>query len=125
MNEMTATTNSNESSSTSSEAAAQARFRRYLGGRRGLIFLTVAVLVIGAYFNWGWLVAAGIAPLLLAFAPCAAMCALGLCMGRMGGKSCSTTAKASDQSADGSHSAKDTNARSLPGIASATSDEGI
>ena len=34
----------------------------------------------GAYFNWGWLVAAGIAPLLLTALPCVAMCALGLCM---------------------------------------------
>jgi len=34
-----------------------------------------------------------IAPLLLALAPCAAMCAPGLCMGRGDGKSCSTDAK--------------------------------
>ncbi len=64
--------------------------RHYLGGRRGLIVLTVVVLGTGAFFNWGWLVAAGIAPLLIALAPCAAMCALGLCMSKMGGKSCSS-----------------------------------
>lgn len=67
--------------------------RHYLGGRRGLIVLTVLVLGAGAFFNWGWLVAVGIAPLLLALAPCAAMCALGLCMSKMGGKSCSTDSK--------------------------------
>jgi hypothetical protein len=55
--------------------------RYSLGGRRGLIVLTVATLGAGAYFNWDWLVAAGIAPLLLALAPCIAMCALGLCRG--------------------------------------------
>lgn len=64
--------------------------RYYLGGRRGLILLTVTALGAGLFLNWGWLVAVGVAPLLLALAPCAAMCALGLCMNKMGGKSCST-----------------------------------
>lgn len=64
--------------------------RHYLGGRRGLIVLSVAVLAAAAFFNWGWLVAIGVAPLLVALAPCAAMCALGLCMNKMGGKSCSS-----------------------------------
>jgi hypothetical protein len=58
--------------------------RTYLGGRRGLILLAVAVLGVGAMLNWGWLVAVGVAPLLLALAPCAAMCALGLCMNKAG-----------------------------------------
>jgi hypothetical protein len=57
-----------------------------------LVLVTLAVLAGAATLNWGSLVAAGVAPLLLAVAPCAAMCALGLCMSRMGGKSCSTTA---------------------------------
>lgn len=39
-----------------------------------------AGLVLALYLGWPWLVALGIAPLLLAFGPCAAMCALGLCM---------------------------------------------
>lgn len=64
--------------------------RYYLGGRRGLMLLTVTALGAGLFLNWGWLVAAGIAPLLLALAPCAAMCALGLCMHKKGGKECST-----------------------------------
>ena len=71
--------------------------RYYLSGRRGLILLTVAILGAGLVLNWSWLVAAGIAPLLLALAPCAAMCALGLCMNRMGGKSCSTQSDPADQ----------------------------
>jgi hypothetical protein len=49
--------------------------------------------VIGAALNWSWLVAVGIAPLLLTVLPCAAMCALGLCMNRMAGGSCSTEAR--------------------------------
>lgn len=59
--------------------------RYWLGGRRGLIVLASVVGLAAVTLNWGWLVAVGIAPLLLAFAPCAAMCALGLCASRMGG----------------------------------------
>lgn len=70
--------------------------RHYLGGRRTLIVLGVAALAGAAVLNWGWLVALGIAPLLLALAPCAAMCALGLCMKNMGGKSSSTASKPDD-----------------------------
>ncbi len=40
--------------------------RYYLGGRRGLIVLAALALVAGLALNWGWLAAAGIAPLLVA-----------------------------------------------------------
>lgn len=66
--------------------------RYYLGGRRGLLALAAMALVSGLALNWSWLVAAGIAPFLLGALPCVAMCALGLCMTKMGGKSCSTDA---------------------------------
>lgn len=62
----------------------------YLGNRKLLWVLAVVIVGAGVALNWSWLVAAGIAPILLALAPCAAMCALGLCMSRMGGKSCSS-----------------------------------
>jgi hypothetical protein len=52
-----------------------------------LALLAVAIVGTGLALNWSWLVAAGIAPMLLALAPCAAMCALGLCMRNMGGES--------------------------------------
>jgi cadmium resistance protein CadD (predicted permease) len=55
-------------------------------GRRGLIVLALAAVGTGLYLSWGWLAAVGIAPLLLGLAPCAAMCALGLCMNKAGGK---------------------------------------
>ena len=60
--------------------------RRPLSNR--FVLLAVIALAIGltAKFSWGWLVAAGIAPILLAAAPCAAMCALGLCMSGMKSK---------------------------------------
>jgi hypothetical protein len=63
-----------------------------------VIALIVLVVVIGAALNWSWLVAAGIAPLLITVLPCAAMCALGLCMNRMAGGSCSTSSGTSDHS---------------------------
>ena len=74
--------------------------RYYLGGRRGLILLTVTALGAGLVLNWSWLVAVGVAPLLLALAPCAAMCALGLCLNKMGRKSSSTQSSAGDQGAE-------------------------
>ena len=58
-----------------------------LGGRRAWLALAVIVLVGGMILNWSWLVAVGIAPLLLALAPCAAMCALSLCS-KSGGDGC-------------------------------------
>jgi hypothetical protein len=52
----------------------------YATGRRGLLLLAVLVAIVGITLNWGWLVAVGAAPLLIAILPCAVMCALGLCM---------------------------------------------
>ena len=60
--------------------------RYYLGSRTGIIAMAVVGLGAAGYFNWSWLVAAGLAPLILAMAPCGVMCAMGLCM-RGGSKS--------------------------------------
>ena len=49
-------------------------------GKRGLIIVGMAVIAGGLALNWSWLVAIGLAPLLLTVLPCAAMCALGVCM---------------------------------------------
>ena len=70
--------------------SARALWRHYLFNRKVLIALALAIAGVGLALSWNWLVAAGIAPILLAIAPCAAMCALGVCMSRMGGKSCSS-----------------------------------
>jgi YHS domain-containing protein len=59
--------------------------RYYLGGRRTLFVLATVFILGGVALNWGWLVAAGIAPILISFLPCAVMCALGLCMHKKGG----------------------------------------
>ena len=66
--------------------------RYYFSGRRGWLVSALLIASAGTYLGWGWLVAAGIAPVLLTLAPCAAMCALGLCMRGSNGRSCSNGA---------------------------------
>ena len=87
------------------------RLRHHFSGRRGLVLLAVIIVTVAAFFNWGWLVAVGLAPLLLALAPCAAMCALGLCMNKTGGKSCASGAKSGDTAADAKASVTVTSAQ--------------
>lgn len=77
--------------------------RYYVGGRWGLLGVAATVVAAGLVFNWNWLVAAGLAPLVLMILPCAAMCALGLCMKRQPDQQHSTDAasqKAGDASAE-------------------------
>src|SRR6266542_2526080 len=64
--------------------------RHYLGGRRALLILAIGALIGGIALNWNWLVAAGIAPLLLTALPCLVMCGLGLCMNKLIGGSCAS-----------------------------------
>ncbi|MEO6298880.1 MAG: hypothetical protein ABIV25_14605 [Paracoccaceae bacterium] len=52
-------------------------------GRRGRFLIVAIAAAGGLYLNWGWAVAIGLAPILIAIAPCAIMCGLGICM--MGG----------------------------------------
>ena len=83
--------------------------RERLLGRNGLIMVALLAISGGLYLNWSWLVAAGLAPLILGVLPCVAMCALGLCASKMtGGKSsCSSsenppkTAETTDPSSAG------------------------
>lgn len=53
--------------------------------------VALALLAAGFVWKWSWLVAIGVAPLLIGIAPCLAMCALGLCMHRMGNRAGSVT----------------------------------
>jgi len=63
-----------------------------IGARRIAIALGLAAVAAGIALSWGWLTAIGVAPVLVAAAPCAAMCALGLCMPRIcGGSSAPAT----------------------------------
>ena len=56
--------------------------RYYIGRGRGLLIVAIVVVTAGVALNWSWLVAIGLAPLLLGVLPCVAMCAVGLCMGK-------------------------------------------
>lgn len=76
------------------------RLGNSLRGRRGWVLLALVVVGAALVLNWGWLAAIGVAPLLLALAPCAAMCALGLCMNKSGGKSCSKSSSDGKQAAN-------------------------
>ncbi|MBJ6127751.1 hypothetical protein [Microvirga splendida] len=71
---------------------AASRVPSLLRSRRRLMLVAAIVPLTGSLaLGWPWLVAAGIAPLLLSAAPCLAMCVLGLCTKDMSGLSCSTT----------------------------------
>lgn len=50
--------------------------------RSSYLILAGIAIVAGLALNWNWLVAAGIAPILVALLPCALMCGLGLCFVR-------------------------------------------
>ena len=67
--------------------------QRCFAGRTVLFGLAAIAFVGGLALNWNWLVAVGVAPLLL---PCVAMCALGLCMSRGSSRSQSTNAPSSE-----------------------------
>ena len=67
-------------------------------GRRGWLVLAAAALGAGGALNWGWLTAIGLAPILIAVAPCAVMCGLGLCMAG-GDKTCAPKGSGPDEKA--------------------------
>jgi hypothetical protein len=55
------------------------RTRHALTGRRVLWAVAAVVAALGLTLRWNWLVAAGVAPVLVSLLPCAAMCAFGFC----------------------------------------------
>jgi hypothetical protein len=68
--------------------------RYHLGNRWVLLTITVLALAAIAALNWTWLVAAGVASVLLSVLPCLVMCGLGLCMSKMiGGQHASQESK--------------------------------
>jgi hypothetical protein len=64
------------------------RIRPLLRGRRALV--AIGLLAVAAVLAWqrNWLTAIGIAPVLVSLAPCAAMCAMGICMAGSSGRPC-------------------------------------
>ncbi len=66
--------------------------RYHLGTRWVLLGLGSLAVIAGLFFGgWAWLVAAGLAPVILSVLPCLVMCALGVCMMGRSGKSQSST----------------------------------
>jgi len=65
----------------------RARIPAFPGGRRGVLLGALATVGVGLTFGWPWLAALGVAPILISLLPCAAMCAVGLCMMAKGGQS--------------------------------------
>lgn len=69
-----------KTAATCCQQGTQRTFRSLLLTRRTLAIAAATVAVgAGMALNWGWLVAAGIAPLILSILPCLVMCALGAC----------------------------------------------
>jgi len=67
----------------SSAPSPDAGLPSWIGDRRVLAVSGLALGGGGLALGWDWLAAVGMAPLILAAAPCLVMCALGLCvMGR-------------------------------------------
>src|SRR5437899_1326571 len=64
--------------------------RSCISSRWALVIGGTAVVVAGLALGWDWLTAVGLAPLILAVAPCAIMCALGLCTMSRGSSSSAT-----------------------------------
>jgi hypothetical protein len=67
----------------------------YLRNRWVLVALAVLALVAIVAASWNWLVAAGLATILVSALPCLVMCGLGLCMHRFLGGSGSPQASGS------------------------------
>ena len=77
--------------------------RYYLGNRWALLGLASLAVIAGLSFGgWGWLVAAGLAPVVLSTLPCLVMCAFGLCMMGRSSKTQSTASRDAVDSATSS-----------------------
>lgn len=64
-----------------------------LASRRGLLTAAVLAIAAGLALNWNWLVATGLAPIVIAVLPCLVMCGLGLCMNKLTGDTCENPAR--------------------------------
>jgi hypothetical protein len=76
------------------------RFVRMITGRRMLIGAGALAVALGLAFNWRWLTAIGVTPILVSVLPCVSMCALGLCMSRSRGASCHASSAEPNASPD-------------------------
>lgn len=104
------------------------RYLRYqLRGRRGIVIAAVALGIPALWFGWPWLVVAGLAPILIALAPCAIMCGLGLCTmkacsssGSGGAGSCSKSERSDDTAGATTSNVLTRESASVPALAAPT-----
>lgn len=79
------------------DAGRRINWRRLLTNRVTIIGGIILALAAGlAAGSWGWLVAAGVAPIILTILPCAVTCGLGLCVLGLGSRTKSDVAPAGD-----------------------------
>lgn len=64
--------------------------------RQGLMILAAVLIIASVVLTKDWLIAAGLAPILIAMVPCLVMCGLGLCMHKTTGGSCENGAATKD-----------------------------
>ena len=88
--EMNCCTRKPETAQSDSVATTVQRIHSWALSPQGLTIAGIAAAVVGLTLGWSWVVALGVAPLILTLGPCLVMCALGLCMNRMAGRSRST-----------------------------------
>src|SRR5258708_2720675 len=67
--------------------------RAWIKRPRSRLIAGLAFAMIGVGASWNWLAAVGALPVILSTLPCLAMCALGLCMRGMTGRSCNASAR--------------------------------
>lgn len=60
------------------------RLPKWVTLRTGLVAVTMLAIAADIGFNWDTLIVFGIAPWILGFLPCLAMCLLGLCSKELG-----------------------------------------
>ncbi len=66
----------------------------FLRSWRFWVATSIIALIAVAAFSWNWLIAIGLAPLLITLLPCGVTCALGLCMKKKAGPACHGTREA-------------------------------
>ena len=93
----TPTTTEQRGSSLTRELLRAARY--YLARPRVLLILATIAIAAGLVFNWSWLVAAGLAPILISTLPCLIMCAFGVCMMCRSGDKQSVPVRGADEAA--------------------------
>lgn len=74
-------------------SAEPSAWRVWFRDRRPWLFVGLVVIPAALWLGWDWLAAVGALPVLLALAPCIAVCALGLCMRRGAAGTCELQAK--------------------------------